>query len=475
MCYRPLHLINNTRHFDVNSSKVFRSVPCGHCGECNTKLQNSFEARVYYEYLDTVQKGGYVFFQTFTYNEECCPWSHGIRVFSRRDIRLFTKNLNNEWTKRFGSRDGLKYFITCEYGGTTYRPHYHALFFITQPISVEEFAKITEDRWSRYDLKGNALSIGFCDTNNPDPKKRHAPSQRVVNAQGALSYVSKYVCKDFDFDKMLAGQAEMTDCHLDCDVSALKPDEKKEIFPFHRQSNGLGLCMKDMIPYEDLVDGKVKIPDSVKVEKYVSLPQYIDRKVFYDYNPDDKCFKLNEAGVEMKKVRDAHNREYVKKSILFILNNMEQMYSLASSAIDKKLPCFSDWADARLAMHDLLAGRSLDNLVTYIQYYKDLVIPHDIELVDDLESYGQYLYMKDINSDVDYRLVPDVDSVSDGYLLHRNKMLNKLRDRGIFEGFEEIISILNIYNMCYCQVLQNKYIQSKLDKSRRKYIHSLYR
>lgn len=479
-CYKPITLINNSRHFNEKVDKVFRQVPCGKCGSCRTALQNSFEARVYYEYLMTEEKQGFTFFQTFTYNEALVPYRHGIRCFSRSDIRSFTKNLQDDWRKKFGRTDTLKYFITCEYGmseDSTYRPHYHALFFVTEPgVTVDDFARMTENRWKRYNLKGEGVSLGFTDTNNPDPRRRHAPSERIVNAQGALSYVSKYVCKDFDFMKVVSGQERNTGAHLDCDPGSLTKEDKSDMFPFHRQSNGLGLCIKDMIPYKDLLDGRVKIPDRIKEFKYVALPQYIDRKVFYDYNSEDKCFHLNSDGLSMKAHRDLHNHGNVKKSIELILNNFETMWKVGYDYISKKLPCFDSWSEARLSIHDWMSGRSLDDLATYILYYKDLILPGDLDHLygKDLVQRGSSLALVSrIGSNSTIRLVDEHGENSSSTKRYRSFILSKLRPRGRFDGFEEIIHVLNVVNQGYCSRLQDIYIQNSVEKSRRKYIHSL--
>lgn len=473
MCYSPIRLVNNTRHFNEKTDKVYRSVPCGHCGECRTKQQQSFESRVYYEYLDTESRDGFTFFQTFTYNEENVPRHFGIRTFSRSDIRDFTLSFHHFMRKDRYKDISFKYFITCEYGGITYRPHYHALFFVVGDISVEEFAKITEILWDK----------GFCDTNNPDPTKRHTPLERVVNAEGALSYVSKYVCKDFDFERMLDGQEEMTDAHLTIPRELIPECTLKEIRPFHRQSNGLGLCMKDMISDHDLLDGKVKIPDSLQGTKYVSLPQYIDRKVFYDYNPEDKCFRLNDSGLEMKAHRDKYNRSYVKQSLSFIFDNFEQLWKCNPSYCQKKSH-FDSWSDAKLFVWSQMAGRSFDQLALYIQHYKDLILPEDISSYseDDLEKYAQHTaLLSRIGSDSSQRLV--VGKEDNSYLEKIRKkvrfkvdsLLQASYNNSPFVGFEEVISIFNIVNAGYCKASQELYIQDQIDKGRQKYVHSLYR
>ena len=474
MCYSPVRLINNSRHFNEKVDKVFRTVPCGKCGECRVKLQNAFEARVYYEYLNTDQREGFTFFQTFTYNEENVPWHFGIRTFSRADIRMLTKNIRN-YDKRFDN-DHLKYFITCEYGGdgpnATYRPHYHALFFVCVPgVTPEWFADYLHRCWK---------DKGFCDTNNIDARKRHTPQERVVNAQGALSYVSKYVCKDFDFQRVLDGQERNTDAHLTIPKECIPESTLKDMLPFHRQSNGLGLSMKDMIPEEDLLSGRVSIPDSIHGTKYVSLPQYIDRKVYYNYNPEDKCFRLNDEGLRMKEFRDKYNRGYVKDSIEFIYNNLEALWSTNPEYISYKLKLES-WSDAVIDINKYLNGRSLDDLAEYVFSYKDLILPDFIDHVKDLSGLSDSIrLLSRLGSDSTLSLMKyKGDSRSDESIKHYRSLIEDRLYRSYynsrFSGFEEILRILNVVNEGYCKASQDEYVRKSVEKSRQKYLfHSLY-
>ena len=59
-------------------------------------------------------------FITLTYADKHLPWPPSIAV---RPIQLFMKKLR----KKYGS--GIRFFACGEYGGTTKRPHYHAILF----------------------------------------------------------------------------------------------------------------------------------------------------------------------------------------------------------------------------------------------------------------------------------------------------------------------------------------------------------
>lgn len=481
MCYRPLHIVNPSLHFDRDHDRRLLSVPCGQCGECRTNRQNEVASRIYYEYLDTVKKGGYVFFQTFTYNEEMVPVRHGIKCFDTRHFLLFSKNLRYDMEScgypvgyknaEGSSRSYVKIFWTCEYGGNTYRPHYHALFFVTNGIPVEEFCAMTERNWCQANGKGGCnardqrVSLGYCDTNNIDPKRRHTPQERVVDGMGALGYVSKYVCKDLDFLKVITNQKGGF-----FDGEPLTDEDKKYMFPFTRQSNGIGECMKDMLTIEDLMDGKVSIPDKLEGTKIVSLPQYIDRKVFYDYNPEDKCFRLNEQGLEMKKVRRLHNRGYVKKQIDFLWSNLCNLWTPFAA---EKLHMTE--AECLQFISATLYNRDKD-FIDYIIYYKDISSTYfdDIDSIDDLADFAEnnivhqdtsvpppfsILQLKNDHPKIYYRCCED----------------DYGRAHPRFAGFEKILYILNKVNLGYCHQQQKLYEERQEEKARQKYLHSLYR
>ena len=132
--------------------------------------------RSYYECLDTFENGGYVYFDTLTYDNEHLPkvsdFTNKIKRGSKDDfscyntehIRLFLVRL-----RRFAEyynnslKDNLKYFVTSEYGDRkeyidergrkrrgTERPHYHVLFFVkNNAISVYKLSMLIDQAWGK--------------------------------------------------------------------------------------------------------------------------------------------------------------------------------------------------------------------------------------------------------------------------------------------------------------------------------------
>lgn len=120
-------------------------IRCGHCPACKMESASSWANRMEMElpYHENA------WFLTITYDNENVPyrytWDTGTgEVLIENlslcydDIQKFWKNLrrNIDYHKR-GDSTKLKYYAAGEYGGTTHRPHYHAIVY-DLPILKEE-------------------------------------------------------------------------------------------------------------------------------------------------------------------------------------------------------------------------------------------------------------------------------------------------------------------------------------------------
>ena len=72
----------------------------------------------------------------------------GIPYASKTDIQLFLKRLNkyahDKITNQFKN---FRYFITSEYGSTTFRPHFHAIFYVDSDRFAERFKEAVSACW----------------------------------------------------------------------------------------------------------------------------------------------------------------------------------------------------------------------------------------------------------------------------------------------------------------------------------------
>lgn len=227
MCTHPI-LIN--REDPLTHHVKQDVVPCGRCAECTCKKQADFSALACLE----AQRSQKVHFVTFTYDnshvpimytdkrinlskmvdhsdkahlslvEMCSDFSgrlHASQVdgvdvcpsLNREDFRLFIKRCRTAYNREFGVNFCLRIAGFGEYGGQTFRPHYHFLFYDADSKVVNFIA----DRWRR--------EFGFCDVKFiPAINKDGSPGFVKVS-----KYISKYIAKPKkDFPWLLDGLCE---------------------------------------------------------------------------------------------------------------------------------------------------------------------------------------------------------------------------------------------------------------------------
>lgn len=109
----------------------------------------------------------------------------GLPYASWSDIELFLKRLNKYFFDNVThTYQNFRYWIVSELGSTTFRPHFHGIFFVDNQRCAEKFADAVSACWE-YRFSGkNALPLGKTDC------------QFV--ASSAYSYVAQYVGKSDD-------------------------------------------------------------------------------------------------------------------------------------------------------------------------------------------------------------------------------------------------------------------------------------
>lgn len=495
MCYSTIRIENNSRQFDLRKDKLFLNVPCGKCGECRQKRQDEVTARLYYQFLETektivpgfhydsvdgrvsINEHGYVYFESFTYNEEMVPWCHGIKCFNPDHYRYFMVNLRNDLKREGYPKGSIKVYWCSEYGGNTYRPHYHALFFVTCAITPEHLEELLQRNWciitNRNKANSKRLSLGFTDISNPHEHSHEKPSELVCDSIAVLGYVGQYIGKDIEFEQVLAKQKNSS-----YDGLPISEEEYKIMKPFTRQSNGIGECIKDCLTIDELMDGRMSIPDKLQGTKSIALPLYIDRKVFYDYNPEDKCFRLNDIGFQMREHRLLHNREYVKKQIDWLSGHISQLWNDLSvdyiADLCKDHQVFSSPAVAMKKVSDVLYNRK-DDFIDYICLYKDISSTYRVD-VDSGCDLQELAASKIIKYSHPIRCECNIESLSDirdgDYQDYRRIIKHTYgHDCNRFKDFDTVISILNGLNLSYCVLKQRQYLKRRAEKARQKAIY----
>jgi len=127
------------------------AVPCGKCPKCKKRRVSSWSFRLLMESKFSES----AHFITLTYDTDHAPLTrNGYMGLCKRDLQLFFKRLR----KADNSGRQIKYFAVGEYGGKTYRPHYHIILFNAD-------IKLIQPAWQNGEVhygKVEGASVGYC-------------------------------------------------------------------------------------------------------------------------------------------------------------------------------------------------------------------------------------------------------------------------------------------------------------------------
>lgn len=124
-------------------------VPCGKCLNCYKRRISGWSFRLIQE--SKVSTSAH--FITLTYDTAHVPITDkGFMCLSKRDVQLFFKRLRKINVEK------IRYYLCGEYGGRTYRPHYHIILFNANIETIQEAWTLGQ---VHYGNVGGA-SIGYC-------------------------------------------------------------------------------------------------------------------------------------------------------------------------------------------------------------------------------------------------------------------------------------------------------------------------
>ena len=197
---------------------------CGHCHECVKEQRNEWLLRSYFESKDTLEKGGYILFETLTYDEEHLPHISDFfpevlddfSCFNYSDIRKFTNNL---WTslnrlprmEDYDVKANVKFFLVPEYGHEdiymdergrkrrgTMRPHYHVLFYVKDKrLHSGTLIRQIYHIWRRGETDNHHNGMAYAKQKNIIGQGYTKSTTKNILA--VSNYVSKYITKQADF------------------------------------------------------------------------------------------------------------------------------------------------------------------------------------------------------------------------------------------------------------------------------------
>ena len=173
------------KKYGVKKFLKYTQVPCGKCEECKKARARGWAFRI----LKEAEKYENNYFITFTYDDNFLPInSFGINTLVKDEMSKFNKKLKT-YLKRIGKNSDFRFYLVGEYGGQTFRPHYHVIYF-NLDLPVDDFKlfkyengypTFTSDWLSNTWSKG-FVSIGFVDV-------------------GSACYVARYVDKKLNRSK----------------------------------------------------------------------------------------------------------------------------------------------------------------------------------------------------------------------------------------------------------------------------------
>lgn len=329
MCLRPISLINPARKISLVGGQRYRlEVPCGQCAECKKATQDEYSFRSYYQSKYTYDLGGYVYFDTLTYDNanlphisDFVPELKGSLVdyscFNLDDYRMFFVRLRRMLEYHgFNVKDNLKYFLTSEYGTSdegTHRPHYHIMFFVTDPsLDPLDLSRYVNKCWQKGRTDGIDYHPATYVMNHVFGKNY---STDEVHMRMVANYVSKYVTKDSSFQQTIDNRISIV-MHRLHDDEWYESDRgkefvkklKRQMCQFHRQSQGFGIAalLPQYCNFDEVFEtGMMTMEDSKSIKKHIPIPGYYSRKLFYDLIKDfdgHARWELNELGLKFKYV-----------------------------------------------------------------------------------------------------------------------------------------------------------------------------
>lgn len=259
------------------------AVKCGICKECRQIEQNSWSFRLRCELEDRHSKGWKIGFLTLTYSDENlphipleladlskCPQYHseGPVCFNKSQVRDFVVSLRKSLydTYNIGSKhiEGIRYLICSEYGKSTKRPHYHAVFCWPPVLDACDFFDLVKSKW-RFGFVFPKEYNGGYDSHH----YYHQPFEVLNNPSYACKYIAKYICKDLDFFDSLK------------DFYPSESADLSNYFPFHLQSRSLGFSRFCGLSDNEKLDIITKGFSFVGEDKLLPIPLYVKRKLWF--------------------------------------------------------------------------------------------------------------------------------------------------------------------------------------------------
>lgn len=384
MCLNSRTIMPKYREVNLAGYRFRVNCKCGKCVECEQEKAQDFVTRFHYDATYTIQKGGYVYVDTLTYNDRHLPKHFGIAHFCNADVKRFKSNLEKKTiefilkykglsraTKNYNEAKALyradcKVLLIEEYGGDYHRPHLHLVIFNRIPeVNSIMLERCVMESW--IDSKGKRLG-GI--------EARPAVEKELKSSIGTGVYLSNYLSKRDDYYEVIGQKRKHLVEKFGKDSLTVKKFDKlyaTEFKPRNIFYQGFGSKLESFYKAEDLlVSNKITIPDSIKVLKEVRIPEYTVRRVFKErIKREDGTYaeRWTETGIEYIQAWEKQKFDGVVRFYRRLIDNYDSYASFIRK--DDDLSYEDVEKSVKERVESLLAGRPLEKFVEYILYYKD--------------------------------------------------------------------------------------------------------
>lgn len=477
MCDNPITIYNNSNYINLKRFDVLRTVPCGKCVSCQRSKQLEYAIRGYYEYKECVDDGGFVYWDTLTYNDNYLPSFLGFPCFSKDDIQKYFKRLRRQLDFKFNiPSSALRYFLTCEYGSQHKRPHYHVIFFVhSNKISCSDFHQLLVTCWRnvkrrvpslrcngspRLHRDGSPIYRYIYDVRgNTDLSHAADPSKGLLVNNAAITYTSKYIVKEDSYIMTLC--ANINDSLLARGLPSLSYQDFKDHFqPFHLQSVGFGSYLERCPGQHKYIEDlsctlPVGFDGHNSVNNKYRLPMYYIKRLFYEpvIEPDGRLsmYKTKEYCDKLYK-RESKSFDQFVFSTEARIKGINNLYNLIKNFGDhavcyrlcKKVDSFrSLYKGSKNTLYDsiisCLHGRSVREFCSYLKYSRSWFNQKNIK-TDCEEIIKHRIY------DVGVVSNPLRSSSVDRYIYSRKL---SVRNNLLYGSFEDLYNLLNEFNSAF--------------------------
>jgi len=284
-CSYPIKIRDPVKGTDINPK--FLLVPCGKCIACVQRKRSEWSFRL----LQELKISNKATFLTLTYSD----------LNVTKDLKLQKKDLQDYFKRVRSKNPNVKYYAVGEYGGTSLRPHYHAIVFNTDN-------ELLIDKWARSNNSKNnsKIPIGFVTTDPVNEATIHYVTGYVV---------SKYGKMDEKTGKMLP------DIRVNEQTGEIQNWSSGDLRPFAIMSKGLGkIYLKHNAKFH-----KRNFTTTTKKEGGIiqNLPRYYRDKIFNE-SERKELSKLNQ--IKQKEAFLGNSAEFEKRQYnkLIVKNQLKK-------------------------------------------------------------------------------------------------------------------------------------------------------